>query len=257
MLDGDELKKQSLKTCKLEKKMFDLSVKPMKHADGYVCPKCQNRRVYMVIYERNGLFYTGVGKCECTKSEEIQRHLKKSGLDGLLTKTFSNFKVSSEWQQKMKDLAIENIKCDEWFYIGGNSGAGKTHICSAIANNLIAQGRTVKYSVWIEDMQELKSMANDIEYKEKIDKLKDADVLYIDDLFKARNKTDITAADIRITFDIINRRDLNKKKTIISSELTLKEVDRVDEAIAGRIAKSSGRYILNLGKDSSRNQRYK
>lgn len=67
MLDGRELREQTLKMCKLEKQVFDLKVKPIRYSDGYVCPICNNRRVYMIIFERNGLFYTGIGKCDCNQ----------------------------------------------------------------------------------------------------------------------------------------------------------------------------------------------
>lgn len=75
MLDGRELREQTLKVCKLEKQAFDLSVKPIRYSDGYVCPICNNRRVYMIIFERNGLFYTGIGNCKCGNSEDNSQQM--------------------------------------------------------------------------------------------------------------------------------------------------------------------------------------
>jgi hypothetical protein len=95
--------------------------------------------------------------------------------------------------------------------------------------------------------------------------LKNADVLYIDDLFK-NGKDDFgtvkqpTPADINAAFEIINYRYNNPGKiTIISSERTLIEMNAIDEAIAGRIAEKSkaGGYCINLAKDGKKNWRMK
>ena len=52
----------------------------------------------------------------------------------------------------------------------------------------------------------------------------------------ARNKQgDIDATELRITYDIINGRYINNLRTIFSSEYTVSEIMKIDEAIGGRI----------------------
>jgi DNA replication protein DnaC len=182
--------------------------------------------------------------------------------------TFDKYEAEEPWQQTIKATAQRFLQDDRntWFFIGGQSGAGKTHICTAIAVHYIRNGKEVKYMLWRDEITKVKAVVNDPEqYGELMKALKETDVLYIDDLFKGGKGEDgqykpPTAADINAAFEIINYRYNNPNLiTIISSERTLVELNEIDEAIAGRIAeraKESG-YCINLKKDKSRNWRMK
>jgi DNA replication protein DnaC len=62
----------------------------------------------------------------------------------------------------------------------GNPGAGKTHLLSAVANNLMKSQIPVLYFPYREGFDELKDR---LEYLEsKVERMKDVDVLFIDDL---------------------------------------------------------------------------
>jgi hypothetical protein len=45
--------------------------------------------------------------------------------------------------------------------------------------------------------------------------------------------------------------------TIVSSELLLKDLREIDEAIAGRLKEKAKKYCIQVGKDSSKNYRLK
>ena len=106
---------------------------------------------------------------------------------------------------------------------------------------------------WVSKVREIKEAIKNDYYSEEIIKYKTCDVLYIDDLFKGREVSD---ADIKIAFDILNSRYIdNKKITIISSELTLQELYEIDEACASRITERARGYIFNIGKERSKNFR--
>lgn len=65
---------------------------------------------------------------------------------------------------------------------------------------------------------------------------------------------------MNVAFEALYSRYINEKLiTIISSEFTLENIMKIDEAVAGRIAEKTGseKYCLNLPKDSSKNYRYK
>ena len=90
--------------------------------------------------------------------------------------------------------------------------------------------------------------------------MQDAESLYIDDFLKplkGRDGSDgnATAADLRLAFDILNLRYLNRKPTIISSEWFSHEIGALDEAIAGRISEMCGPWKIDIARDAKRNLR--
>ena len=121
--------------------------------------------------------------------------------------TFDNYIANEQWQCRMKQMAIDYAKDpDGWFALLGQTGAGKTHLCTAVMRELIHRGNTAKYFIWEDDSRKLKSLVNDAEYNEMISEIKNVDVLYIDDLFKSATLPEhnhkVSDADIRLAFEI-------------------------------------------------------
>ena len=173
------------------------------------------------------------------------RRIENSGLQELLQKcNFGNYQTPTEEHMKIRNRAMEfETSGSDWFFICGKPGTGKTHICTAICNWLLDKGWELRYMVWRTDAAELKAMVNDREeYKTAMNKLRNAAVLYIDDFFKGS----ITPGDVNLAFTILNDRYICKgKKTIISSELPISEIAKIDDAIAGRIAEKAKGYVLH------------
>ena len=117
--------------------------------------------------------------------------------------------------------------------------------------------------MWEEEAPELKSMVNDAEaYQTRMNRLKNVDVLYIDDFFsgkKERNGETITptAADVRLAREILNHRYVNGQTTIISSEWYSMEVFEIDNALGGRIVEMCGPHCLNIKRSPEKNYRLK
>lgn len=236
--------------------------------DGYECPLCKNRG-YIAKLEHSDTYGYGIevlAKCKCHKSRNALARLNRSGLGNVVKKySFKNYQTPEEWHCKIKEAAQRfcdgNNNC---FFIGGQSGAGKTHICTAMAVHFIRQGKESLYMVWPEELPKIQAVVNDpVAYDAKMNELKNADVLYIDDLFKhgkdefGRQKAP-TAAEVHRAFEIINARYNNPEKiTIISSERTLFELHEIDAAIAGRIAEMSKEkgFCFNLRPDNQKNWR--
>lgn len=236
--------------------------------DGYDCPLCKNKGWIAEVQFAFG-YYTEVHKaCKCQKTRQTIRRLNRSGLQNVVREyTFAKYEATEQWQKAIKSAAQAFCKDKEnnTFFIGGQSGAGKTHICTAIAVDYIKQGKEVRYMLWRDEIDRIKAVINDPEkYDALMKELKETDVLYIDDLFKDGSEDGKykapSPADVKRAFEIINYRYMNPTLvTIISSERTLVELNEIDEAIAGRIAekaKSAG-YCLNLKRDKSRNYRMK
>lgn len=227
----------------------------------YNCPLCKNKGNFMLI-DKDG--YKIYAECQCISVRNNLRRLKDSGLDNLLdVYTFDRYKANFEWQNVVLRKAYDFIDSDGiGFAMLGQSGSGKTHICTAISKELMLKGMDLKYMSWITDAMRLKQNKMNPEiYEKEIDKLKNVHVLYIDDLFKDSGDSP-TQADINIAMEIINYRynlaRSNKLRfiTLISCEKTMAELRVISEALAGRIKEIMGEWIITLsGKD--KNYRFK
>ena len=208
--------------------------------DGYNCDICKNKgyytkpQLYMNSYSQVQVM------CRCDTIRKTIRALNRSGLaDVVHDYTFDKYIVTEEWQQTVINTAQAYLNDFEnhWFYFGGTTGSGKTHICTAIAVALLKQGKEVKYMLWRDEASRLKALVNDVEYESIIKAYKSVDVLYIDDLFKTgktefQSKQRPTQADINLAFEILNSRAI-------------------------RIKQRCGDYCLNIAPDRSKNYRLK
>lgn len=229
--------------------------------DGYVCEVCRNRGY---IYYANGMYVTR-RDCDCWKARRSIRRMQKSGLGNVINKyTFKNYRAESDWQKHVKETAQGFLQDDaaKWFFIGGQSGGGKSHICTAICRSLLAS-QAVHYMMWEEESVELKTMITDAEtYQNRIIFLKNVDVLYIDDFFSGKKERNgetamPSFADVRLAREILNHRYVNGKTTIISSEWYSMEIADIDAALGGRIIEMCGKYCLNVGRSADKNYRLK
>ncbi len=239
----------------------------LNEADGYNCDICKNKSFIAKVTEQGGYYYETLVPCKCHGIRASIRRMKNSGLGNIIKDcTFDKFETTEQWQEILKNKAIKFTKDDDrkMFFVGGQSGAGKTHLCTAICRALIYAGNDVHYMLWREEAPKLKAMTNDPSYNEQVKKLKEVKVLYIDDLFKTgkgeNNKAMLpTGADQNLAFEIINHRyNDDKLITIISSELSLYQIIDIDEATGGRIAENSmPDYCINIKADKSKNYRIK
>jgi len=240
------------------------------------CQKCGNTGyILKQITGTDGNHYTVAVECECNAKRKYITQAQSVGLgDSIFNKTFETFEATELWQQTIKQTALEfcNQNKQKMFYIGGQIGCGKTHICTAIINNLLERGLNCHYVIWNDVITRLKQNAydNKTKYYEELDQLKYTEVLFIDDFFKNENAT---KADIDIAFQIINTRYINNLTTIISSERPLCYKDRndseaktfknslelIDEAVASRICEltNAGKFNLSIAKDRNKNYRFR
>ena len=233
--------------------------------DGHNCAICKNKGWIIKLEEiEDGSVHQVCCNCKCVEIRNSIMRMKRSGLKDIIKDyTFDKFEDSEPWQQAIKKAAMEYAKNpDGWFFLGGQSGAGKTHLCTAICREFLLAGKRVRYMLWRDDIVKIKGAVTDSEeYSKIIDQFKTVDVLYIDDLFKTGKAADNsvqkpTAADINVAFEIINYRYNNPSLlTIISSELTEDELIDIDEAIGGRIYERAKAFTIGKGRD--RNYRIK
>lgn len=242
---------------------YNAEVGHLNEQDGYNCPECKNKGAIMTVEVHGGWPRPRFRDCKCMAMRYTIARMKRSGLQNIITQcTFERYEELDPWHTSVKKRAMEYAAnpCG-WFFMGGQSGAGKSHICTAICRAFLLRGERVQYMMWVDDAAQLKGIVNDGgEYVQAVDRFKKAPVLYIDDLFKVQNdngqnRSKPTAADVRLAFEIINYRVVSKLPTIISSEFTLGELVDIDQAVAGRIAEMAEFNAINITPDIKKNYR--
>lgn len=234
------------------------SAEGAKREDGFYCPKCKNKRLIGYLEYYNGMWYQMTRPCECQQTLKNIAAVKASGLNGDIPK-LDTFKDSEDWQKPLKNKArsfVEQTHDSRCFFIGGQSGAGKTHLCSGISWELMHRGKSLRYLCWADEIAELTSYSNQERFA-RIRDLTKVDILYIDDLLKPSDSK-YTHNEIHLAFELVDivYRD-PAKKLIVSSELSIRDLARIDEATAGRIAEMAGPYILTIDKDIKKNYRFR
>ena len=220
---------------------------------GYDCPKCLNKGHRLEIKNGNETYI----QCSCLEIRRSLKLIEASGIKDMMDEcTFERFNVKTDWQRYMYERAEDYAKHPEgWFFIGGQGGCGKTHLCTAIVGEILKRGTAAKYCLWRDESTRLKGFINETEYDAEIKKYKLTECLYIDDLFKTKKGAAVTPADVNLAFEILNYRYNNKLLTVISSEKTVNEIMEIDEATGSRIYQMSADHLLNISADPAKNYR--
>ncbi|KPU42857.1 DNA replication protein DnaC [Oxobacter pfennigii] len=198
--------------------------------------------------------YKGSEKCRCLKQRIINVLYDQSNLKSLLPKeNFETFVFDYYSQNRFEDEPLtprknmERIfaacinfvqdfdKNDENLFFYGKSGLGKTFLSSCIAKDLIDKGKLVVYQTASNLMEILKTgmfdSSNELA-KDKVDNIYECDLLIIDDL-GTEYITEFTQMEL---YNIINKRLLSGKKTLISTNFSLDNIyNTYAERITSRI----------------------
>ncbi len=232
-----EKAKEKIEKLKMEKAFLltESNIDPSYMEKNYECKTCNDRG-----YLDNG------NKCNCLKQKLVSRAYKMSNIEtNLLKDNFKNFDInifkeepfegeSMTPRENMIDIVgiaesfIGNFeeKNDDNLLFYGTTGLGKTFLCSCIAKALLDKDKIVVYQTafTILEILERKRFGRDKDKSSyEYDLLFDADLLIIDDLGTEVSNT-FTNAEI---FNIVNTRIIKGKKTIISTNLTPKEISQI------------------------------
>ena len=215
--------------------------------DGIQCDVCKNKGYIQVLDGR----YEPYRKCVCMARRDSYKRAVNSGLGDYLNKTINDYIVKEEWQARCKRMVEAYLDShsqdDTWFIACGQSGCGKTLLGSIIANTLLVEkGRSVMYIIWTDYISNVKRLMmgeKACEASDALEKVKTADVLFLDEVIKKYNET-----DLKYLIEIINFRYSNDLKTIITSEKLLNELLDIDEATFGRAAEKCEGFMINIPK---------
>lgn len=215
----------------------------------YMCDKCKDTGIYNDKY------------CECFRRRLVLKAYEQSNLSSTLkNQSFKTFDLSLYSKEKIDSLGVSPFEqmtkifkiCFE--YAKGNSkaanmlfsgppGVGKTFLSTCIAKEFIKSGKSVIYDTaykifsLLEDHKFKFNAKNAEELAFKTERLYECDLLILDDL-GAEFKTAYSNAAF---FDILNTRLNAGKKTIINTNLNMRELsDKYSERTFSRLV---GNYL--------------
>ncbi|MDQ4709378.1 ATP-binding protein [Bacillus subtilis] len=222
----------------------------------YECPKCKDQLGY--IEDRDG--YEVWVRCKCIERRRIRKLMNSSDITAEFEKLkFKNFTTEGKPAvvKDAYDTAVEYYKDFDSIQgtrsnsiaLLGQPGSGKTHLLTAISNKLIkSKNIAVQYFPYVEGFNDLKDDFDKLE--EKLNRMKEIEVLFIDDLFKPMNgKPRATDWQVEQTYSVINYRYLNHKPVLISSELDIEKLVEIDEALGTRIYEMCADYCVIIKGD--------
>lgn len=222
----------------------------------YTCATCKDE----------GYVYTPSRQmCACMKQELNRRMLGGLGLSGT-GNTFERFDESlfseeipegDKLSQRQRALLARNTCLDfantfpntatPNLLLSGKSGLGKTFLLHAIAHRLVERDIMPVYT----SAYHLLEVARKAYFENSSDKLAEmmnAPVLLIDDLGTEPMLQNITIEQL---FNLLNERQLNRRHTVISTNLTMAELkERYTERVSSRLLdESSWRRLVFTGSD--------
>lgn len=213
----------------------------------YECPKCGDSG------------YVGIDMCDCMRKEIILESYKNSGIGELLkTQTFDTFRLdyyqNSDENFRIMSANLDYVRryADRFDEDGGNmlfmgpTGLGKTHLCSAVARQLIDTGHDVLYVSAINMLADFEKQrfggSAPEAMNDGVERYYGSDLLIIDDL-----GTEISNQfTLSVLYAVINGRMNRKLATIINTNLTNRELQsRYTDRIVSRLF---GEYAVILFK---------
>lgn len=196
----------------------------------YTCEKCKDTG------------YIDNRKCVCFKQKLINLYYRQSNLAKVLKReNFSTFNLnyyspvkSETYKVSPRDRIMEiQARCVDFcetfdhnntnLLFTGSTGLGKTFLCNCIALEVLKKGKSVVYNTSTSLIDNIRSIKYSDGDKSKLEYTLNCDLLVIDDL-GTENVTQSSQSEI---FNIINERLLRQKKMIISTNLSLEELQMV------------------------------
>ena len=205
----------------------------------YTCPECKDTG------------YIGRKKCHCFLQQEIRLLYSSSHLDQILAEENFSHLSYDVYDEEQKQIMPEIIRTCHQFVNGfdqefknilfyGSVGTGKTFLSNCIASELINSVHSVIYFTATDLFDSLrKDISRNGYYDDSADdELCREDITYCDLLIIDDLGTEYpNQFTINKFFNIVNDRLLNNKSTIISTNLSLKELrDIYTERTFSRLA---------------------
>lgn len=201
--------------------------------DGILyCGKCRTpKQMKIHILQQDSI--VGVC-CECRKkeleaeraAEAVKLNISQSGLSGVQkSHTFDTAELNSENQKQVKYCRNYATRFDELYARGkglllyGPPSTGKSYLSDCIANELLANGRTVKFTSSIAVVEKFGYFSRD-EYESYAFEIVRPDLYILDDFGAERD----TAFSLERVHDTIEYRTSSGKPLIVTTNYSLEEM---------------------------------
>lgn len=225
------------------------------------CPLCGDTGYHEWEEVHRGIVYQYAEECICRKRARQIKRLEMSNLPDTKRMRLDTYRTEEEWQERALKYARAFTKwmpatsddAPPWFFIGGQPGSGKTHLCTGICVELISQGHAVMYQIWADLAEELKENRNRESFRSQMKRLQEVDILYLDDFLRGN----VSHSSLELAWEILNGRYNKRRRTIISSEHFIQEIIDRDHALGGRIHEMTRGYHVPIKRDAGRDQRTK
>ena len=201
----------------------------------YTCPDCQDTG------------YIDENKCHCLKHKILRCLYAQSNIEEVLEReNFETLTYDYYNDDEISDMKVIVSRCKDFvcnfdneyknILLLGNSGVGKTFLTNCIAKALLDSGHSVIYFTSFQLFDTLAQYAfsydNDEEVTGMCEDIFGCDLLIIDDL-GTENANSFVASSL---FRVVNERDIRRKSTIISTNLSLGQLnERYAERSMSRI----------------------
>jgi DNA replication protein DnaC len=173
--------------------------------------------------------------CQCQKENyqraSVQRLYQLSNLDAFREMTFENFDISGHNKNEINstlEMAFKHAQkfaqqLKGWLLLMGSYGSGKTHLAAAIANEVVSLGVETLFLTVPDllDWLRYSFTSEESTYEQRFEEIKNIRFLVLDDL-GTQNTTPWAREKL---FQIINHRYTHKLPTVITTNLSLSEID--------------------------------
>lgn len=162
-----------------------------------------------------------------------RRLFEISALDQLTHLTFDNFlprgrvglipMQADSLERAYNHAQMFARKLEGWLLLQGGYGCGKTHLAAAIGNFAVSIGVPTLF-VTVPDLLDLMRQAygdKEVGFEERFDQIRQAELLILDD-FGTQNATPWAQEKL---YQILNFRYINKMSTVVTTNLSLKEIE--------------------------------
>jgi DNA replication protein DnaC len=201
------------------------------------CPHCHGLGYVRSDHPVGHPEFGKLSVCTCRAEEVAQRSKARlysmSQLNQLRELTFENFETRGHiglggMQADSLEFAFSKAqqfsqKLQGWLLLQGKYGTGKTHLAAAIANFVLEVGIQPMFITVPDLLDTLRFAYQDPEatFEERFEEIRQAPLLIMDD-FGTQNATAWAQEKL---FQIINYRYVNKLPTVITTNLSMNEIE--------------------------------
>ena len=210
------------------------------------CGTCERKRETRELVERS----------EEASRNRLNALIANSMLrERFLDKTFANFIPFGKDKEKQlyvlsvaKDFADDfdrHRRIGTWLLFMGNVGAGKSHLCAAVINQLVRAGRTALFTKAPRQLREVKETFNrdsEVTQSEIIARMGELDLLVIDEVGIQFG----TDTDRMILYEILDLRYESMRPVILTTNITdLKSLEKLlGERIIDRLFEGESKIVF-------------